>query len=184
MSVAGEAKNAAEVLDFLREKECDVIVLDINMPGKSGLDLLKELKDMNTKIKVLILSMHPEDRFAVRALKTGASGYITKESAPEELVKAIHKVYDGRRYVSNSLAEKLAFDLEAGSEKALHEKLSDREFQVMQLIGTGKTIIEIADALSLSHSTVNTYRQRILEKMDMRSNAELIYYVIKNNLVD
>ncbi len=184
MSVVGEAENAAQVHAFLNTKECDVIVLDINMPGKSGLDLLAELKDMKIKSKILILSMHPEDRFAVRALKLGASGYITKESAPDELIKAIHKVHQGRKYVSSILAEKLAFEIGADSDKALHEKLSDREFQILRMIGLGKTITMIADELSLSQSTVNTYRQRILEKMNMHSNAELIRYTIKNNLVD
>jgi len=184
MTVVGEAQNAAEVHEFLNHEECDVIVLDINMPGKSGLDLLAELKDMNLKSKVLILSMHPEDRFAVRALKLGAFGYITKESAPDELIKAIHKVNEGRKYVSSILAEKLAFEIGSDSDKALHEKLSDREFQILQMIGMGKTITMIADELSLSQSTVNTYRQRILEKMNMHSNAELIHYAIKNNLVD
>ena len=184
MTVVGEAQNAAEVHEFLNHEECDVIVLDINMPGKSGLDLLAELKDMNLKSKILILSMHPEDRFAVRALKLGASGYITKESAPDELIKAIHKVNEGRKYVSSILAEKLAFEIGSDLDKALHEKLSGREFQILQMIGLGKTITMIADELSLSQSTVNTYRQRILEKMNLHSNAELIYYAIKNNLVD
>ena len=184
MTVIGEAQNAAEVHEFLNSEECDVIVLDINMPGKNGLVLLAELKDMNLKSKVLVLSMHPEDRFAVRALKLGAFGYITKESAPDELIKAIHKVNEGRKYVSSILAEKLAFEIGSDSDKALHEKLSDREFQILQMIGMGKTITMIADELSLSQSTVNTYRQRILEKMNMHSNAELIHYAIKNNLVD
>ncbi|MFQ5709252.1 MAG: response regulator [bacterium] len=184
MSVVAKAENAAEVLDFTRENQCDVIVLDISMPGKSGFDLLKELKQQHPRIKVLILSMHPEDRFAIRALKSGAAGYITKESASEELIKAIRKVYDGGKYISQTLAEKLAFELDIATDKALHEQLSDREFQVFQLIGAGKTTNEIASKLSLSSSTVNTYRKRILEKTNLQSNAEIIHYAIRNKLVD
>lgn len=184
MCLVAEAQNGAEVLDFVRESECDVIVLDINMPGRSGLDLLRELKDRFPRVKVLILSMNPEDRFAIRALKAGASGYITKESAPDELVKAIRKVYDGGKYVSHTLAEKLAFRLDEAHDKPLHENLSDREFQVLQRMGEGKTLHEIAEELSLGLSTISTYRTRILEKMNLRSSAEIIHYAIKNHLVD
>lgn len=184
MKVVGQAENAGEVLDFIRDNECDVIVLDINMPGKSGLDLLKDLREIRPEIRVLILTIHPEDRFAIRALKTGAAGYITKESAPDELVKAIRKVQSGGKYVSQELAEKLAFDLADDSEKPQHEYLSDREFQVFQLIGAGKTMNEISHELSLSLSTINTYRTRVLEKMNIHSNAEIIRYAIKNKLVD
>ncbi len=184
LEVVGEASNATEVLQILRNKECDINVLDISMPGKSGLDLLKELTDNHHNLKVLILSMHPEERFAVRALKAGASGYITKEMAPDILVEAIRKIHSGGKYVSPVLAQKLAFDLLGHGEKRPHEKLSDREFQVMRFIAAGKTINEIADELNLSQSTVNTYRQRVLEKMEMNSNAELIHYCIKNDLID
>lgn len=184
MTVVGEAQNSAEVHAFLSNEECDVVVLDINMPGKSGLDLLAELKDMNLKSKILILSMHPEDRFAVRALKLGASGYITKESAPDELIKAIQKIHHRGKYISQTLAEKLASNLNEDRDKAPHEKLSEREYQVLCLIGMGKTIQTISKELYLSLSTVHTYRNRVLEKMDMSSNAELIHYAIKNNLVD
>ncbi|MBL7073885.1 response regulator transcription factor [candidate division KSB1 bacterium] len=184
LSVVGEAQNSREVLEFVKQKECDVIVLDISMPGRSGLDVLKELKAINPRINVLILSMHPEERFAIRALKAGASGYITKESAPAELVKAIRKVADGRKYVSETVAEDLTSALVSDKGRALHESLSDREFQVLRLIGLGKTVHDIADELSLSPSTINTYRARILDKMNMRSNVELIHYVIQNKLID
>jgi len=184
MAVVGEAQNAAQVYEFLENNECDVIVLDINMPGKSGMDLLAELKELNLNIKILILSMHPEDRFAVRALKLGASGYLTKESAPEELIKAIQKIHSGGKYVSQNLAEKLASDLDEAGDQAPHEKLSDREYQVLCLLGAGKTAQEISEKLCISLSTVNTYRSRVLEKMNLSSNAEIIRYAIKNNLVD
>lgn len=184
MSVAGEAENASEVLNFLNENQCDVVVLDINMPGRSGLDLLKDLREFHPEIRVLILSIQPEERFATRALRTGAGGYITKESAADELVKAIRKIHDGGKYVSQTLAEKMAFDLAGDSTKPLHENLSDREFQVFQMIGAGKSMNEISQELSLSLSTINTYRTRILEKMNLGSNADIIHYAIKNNLVD
>ncbi|MCK5075007.1 MAG: response regulator transcription factor [Calditrichia bacterium] len=184
ISVVGEACNANEAMQFLKDNDCDIIVLDISMPGKSGLELLQELKVEKPKIKTLILSMHPEERFAIRTFIAGASGYITKERAPEELVKAIQKIYCGGKYVSQTLAEKMVFDLDKDNDKALHEKLSDREYQVLCQIGLGKKVNEISNELCLSFSTVNTYRSRILEKMGMTSNAELIRYAIKNNLVD
>lgn len=184
MTVSAEAATGPDVLEKLAEEDIDVIVLDINMPGKSGLDLLRDLRDNYHHIKILILSMQPEDRFAIRLLKSGASGYITKESAPDELVKAIRKVYNGGKYISSTLAEKLAFDIDIDTEKPLHENLSDREFQIFELIGAGKSIAEIARELSLSQSTVHTYRTRVLEKMKMHSNAEIIHYAIKNKLVD
>jgi len=184
MTIPAEAATGPDVLEKLAEEEIDVVVLDINMPGKSGLDLLKDLRDNYHHIKILILSMQPEDRFAIRLLKSGASGYITKESAPDELVKAIRKVYNGGKYISSTLAEKLAFDIDIDTEKPLHENLSDREFQIFELIGAGKSIAEIARELSLSQSTVHTYRTRVLEKMKMHSNAEIIHYAIKNKLVD
>jgi DNA-binding NarL/FixJ family response regulator len=160
------------------------MVLDIDMPGKSGLDLLKELKAIELTSKFLMLSIHPEERFAIRALKAGASGYITKKSAAEELVAAIHKVYHGGKYVTPALAEKMAFDLETDVAQAPHEKLSDREFQVLQLIASGKTLSEIMETLSLSLSSVNTYRRRILDKLNFKSNLDIIRYAMENNLVD
>ena len=184
MSVISEAQNAREVFERLKENSRDVVVLDISLPGKSGLEILKDLKQEKPDIPVLILSMHPEDRFAVRALKAGAAGYVTKESAAQDLIKAIRKVVQGRKYVSAALAEKLAFDLEASTGKALHELLSDREYQVMCMIAAGKTVKEISAELFLSISTVNTYRARILEKMNMKTDAELILYAIENQLID
>jgi len=184
MSVVGEGGNADEVFKLVRESDLDVVLLDISMPGRSGLEVLKELKHTHPKLPVLMLSMHPEDRFAVRSLKAGASGYITKESAGEELVSAIRKVVGGGKYISMFLAEKLAFGLDADSGRPPHEALSDREFQVMTMISAGKKMTEIAEELSLSIRTVNTYRARILEKMQMKNNAELIHYAIQHGLVD
>ena len=183
MSVVGEAHNAQEMLTLVRKQPCDVIVADISMPGRSGLDVLKELKQDRPKLPVLVLSMHPEDQYAVRALKLGASGYMTKESAPEELVKAIRKVVSGGRYVSPSLAEKLALDLAVDTDRSPHETLSEREHQVFSMIARGKTVKEIADELALSVKTISTYRTRILEKMAMKNNAELIHYAISNRIV-
>ena len=184
MSVVGEGGNADEVFKLVRESDLDVVLLDISMPGRSGLEVLKELKHTHPKLPILMLSMHPEDRFAVRSLKAGASGYITKESAGEELVSAIRKVVGGGKYISMFLAEKLAFGLDADSGRPPHEALSDREFQVMTMISAGKKMTEIAEELSLSIRTVNTYRARILEKMQMKNNAELIHYAIQHGLVD
>jgi two-component system invasion response regulator UvrY len=184
MTVTAEASTGQEVLNMIGKKEIDLVVLDIAMPGRGGLDILKEIKNQKPKLPVLILSMYPEDQYAVRVLKAGASGYLTKESAPDELIKAIRQITQGKKYVSPSLAEKLALDLEISSEKPPHEALSDREFQVMCLIASGKTLKEIAEELSLSIKTISTYRTRILEKMNMKSNAELTHYAIKNRVVD
>lgn len=182
--IAGEAGNAKDATDYVMNNDIDILILDLNLPDKNGLDLLKELKIYKPQLKILILSMHPEDRFAMRVLKAGASGYVTKESASDELVKAIRKVYNGGKYVSESLAEILAFELQSGMDKPVHEILSDREFQVMQMIASGKTLAEISDSLSLAVTTVSTYRARILEKLHLHSNAELIHYAINNKLVD
>lgn len=183
LKVAGEARNTQEVLELARKQDWDAIVLDISMPGRGGLEVLKELKHERPKLPVLILSMHPEDQFAIRAFRAGAAGYMTKESAPEELIKALRKILNGGRYVSPSLAEKMAFQLDIGTEQALHENLSDREYQVMTLIASGKTVSQIAEELSLSVKTISTYRARILEKMNLMNNAQLTYYAIRNGLV-
>ena len=183
MEVTDEATNGNEALSKLRKGNFDVVLLDISMPGKSGLETLKEIKMEDQALPVLILTMHPEEQYAIRVLKAGASGYLTKESAPEELISAIRKVTNGGKYISASLAEKLVFHLEVDTEKPLHETLSDREYQVLCKIGSGNTISDIADEMSLSVKTISTYRSRILEKMDMKSNAELTYYAIKNELV-
>ena len=180
----GEAQNSQEVLELVRKKSWDIVVLDITMPGRGGIDVLKELKQLHPKLPVLILSMHPEDQYAVRALKAGASGYMTKESAQDELVKAIRKILQGGKYVSPTLAEKLAFNLEVRTEKPPHETLSDREYQVMLMIASGKTVSRIAEELALSAKTIDTYRTRILEKMKMKTNAELMKYAIRNKLVE
>jgi two-component system invasion response regulator UvrY len=179
----GEARNAQEALDLVWKQPWDVVVLDITMPGRSGLDVLREIKKFKPKLPVLVLSMHPENQFAVRVLKSGASGYMTKESAPDELVGAVKKVLAGGRYVSNALAENLAASLSV-NQKAPQEKLSDREFQVLRLIASGKMITDIAHELSLSVKTISTYRSRILEKMGMKNNAELMHYAIQHRLVE
>jgi len=179
-----EAGNASEALDRIRKENWDIVVLDITMPGRSGLEALKEIKEARPKLPVLVLSMHPEDQFAVRVLKAGASGYMTKESAPDELVGAVRKIVAGGRYVSPALAEKMASYLAIDTLKPPHERLSDREFVVLRMIASGKTVSRIAEELSLSVKTVSTYRVRILEKMGMASNAELTHYAIKNQLVE
>lgn len=179
----GEARNAAEALDLVWKQDWDVVVLDITMPGRSGLDALREIRKSKPRLPVLVLSMHPENQFAVRVLKAGASGYMTKESAPEQLVDAVKKVLGGGRYVSAALGETLAASL-SNSHRAPQEKLSDREFQVLRLIASGKMATEIAKELSLSVKTISTYRARILEKMGMKNNAELMHYAIQHRLVE
>lgn len=184
MFVGGEASNGQDVLDQVWRSDFDLLLLDINMPGMSGLEALKQLKTQKPKLKVLVLSMYPEEQYAIRALKAGASGYITKASASEELIEAIRKVSQGGKYVSASLAEKLLFDFEADADRPLHELLSDREYEVLCMIASGKTVSHIAEELCLSVKTVSTYRVRILEKMRMKNNAELTNYAIKQKLID
>jgi len=184
MVVADEASSGWEVLAQVRASDCDVVLLDISLPGMNGLDVLRQLKNERPKLPVLMLTMYPERQFAVRALKDGASGYLTKESAPDELVAAIHKVSTGGQYVSSSLAEELASYVRNDSKKPPHEALSNREYQVMCLIASGKTVTEIADELLLSAKTISTYRSRVLGKMKMKNSAELMSYAIKNHLVD
>jgi DNA-binding NarL/FixJ family response regulator len=184
VAIADEVSNGQEVLERVAKNDYDVVLLDISMPGRNGLDVLKELKGQKPKLPVLVLSIHPEEQYAVRVLKAGASGYLTKESAQDELISAIQKVSTGRKYISPSLAERLALDLEMGAEKPPHESLSDREYQVMCMIASGKTVKEIAEELFLSVKTVSTYRARLLDKMRMKSNAELTYYAIKHRLID
>ena len=180
----GEAGNAHKMLELLRLKPWDVAVMDISMPGMNGLDALKQVKQEFPDLPVLILSMHPEEQYAIRMFKAGADGYLTKAVAPEELVKAIKKVQGGGQYVSPSLGEALAFTVKPGAEKAPHELLSDREYQVLRLIGSGKTVGEIAETVNLSITTISTYRARILEKMRMKTNAELTRYAIQQGLVE
>lgn len=183
LKVMGEASSGFELIEKIQEGNYDVVLLDISMPGKDGLETLKEIKKIKPKLPVLIFTVYPEDQYAVRLLKAGASGYLNKECEPEELIEAIHRVAMGRKYVSENLAELLAQKLEDASSVPLHELLSDREFQVLCLIASGKTIKEIAEELQLSSNTVSTYRIRILEKMKMKNNAELTHYAIKNGLV-
>ncbi len=182
--IAAEASNGNEALNQALKTDCDVAVLDITMPDRSGLDILKELKSRRPNLKVLILSMHPEEQYAVRALRAGASGYLTKDSMPSELITAIRRVVLDRKYVSSALAEKLAFELETGAERPLHQALSDREFEVMRMIASGKRLSEIADELCLSIKTVGTYRSRVLRKMRIKNNAELIRYSLEHGLLD
>ncbi len=184
MVVSSEAKDGQEVLAKVAKNDYDVVLLDISMPGRSGLDVLKQLKIEHPKLPVLILSMYSEEQYAMRALRAGASGYMTKESAPDELIEAIRKVSRGRKYVSPSLAEKLAVSLELGDEKPPHEMLSDREYEVMSMIASGKTIKEIAEELSLSVKTISTYRTRILEKLNLKTNAAITHYAVQNRLVE
>lgn len=182
--VFGEATRAQEALDMVHRQKWDVIILDISMPGRSGLDVLKEIKRDQPSTPVLVLSVHPEDQFATRVLRAGAAGYMTKETAPEELVKAIDKVIAGGRYVSPALAEILAGDLQKDEDElSIHKKLSNREYEVMIMIASGKTVSEIAEDLSLSVKTVSTYRARVLEKVRMKGNAELTRYAIKQGLI-
>jgi two-component system, NarL family, invasion response regulator UvrY len=183
-SVFGEATNSQEALERVWKEPWDIVILDLTMPGRSGLDVLKEIKRERPKLPVIILSMHPEDQFAVRLLKAGASGYMTKESAPEELVGAVKKAVAGGRYVSPALAEKLASLIVHDSQAAPHESLSDREFLILRMIASGKPVSAIARDLSLSVKTVSTYRARLLEKMSMSNNSELVHYAFQNELVE
>ena len=184
MTVSGEASDGHEAIRVIKNQPCDVVLLDITMPNKSGLDVLKELHAASPRLPVLVLSMHPEDQYAVRVLRAGASGYVTKDSAPAKLVHAIRKVVRGGKYVSPSLAEKLVYDLGTDTAKPVHEILSDREYQVLCMIASGKTVTEVAQELALSVKTISTYRARLLEKLNMKNNAELTRYAIKEGLVD
>lgn len=183
MTVIGEACDSQELVTLIREKPCDVLVLDISMPGRSGLEVLKDVKQEYPKLPILVLSVHPEDQYAVRTLKLGASGYLSKDSAPEELVHAIRKILMGGKYVSPALAEKLAENLITDSGRPPFETLSERERQVLTMIASGKSITEISDELAISVKTVSTYRTRVLAKMNMRNNAELTHYAIASRLV-
>lgn len=182
--VAGEATTGPETLEQVQHLLPDLVLLDLSMPGSDGLQLLKDLKRDRPSMHVMIVTMHSEDQFAIRALKAGAAGYLTKESAPEELAGAIQRVIAGGRYVSPRLAEKLANQLGPNIDRPLHETLSDREYQVLRMIASGKSTRDISEELSLSIKTVSTYRARLLEKMQMKSAAELTAYVIKNRLAD
>jgi two-component system, NarL family, invasion response regulator UvrY len=180
----GEASTAQEASRLVREQDWDVVVLDITLGDRSGIEVMKELKHIRPKLPILILSMHSEAQYARRAFKAGAAGYITKDSLPDELARAIYKVAQGGKYVSPALAEMLVGDIDNRLDRAPHEGLSDREFEIMCLIASGKTVSEIANLLSRSVKTISTYRTRILEKTGMRTNAEITYYVIQNKLIE
>ena len=183
-ALIGEAEDAAQVLQRIDKQDWDVVILDISMPGRSGLDALREIRRLRPNLPVVVLSIHSEELFAVRAFKAGASGYISKSDPPGEIVRAIRKVVTGKKYVSATLAETLANVLESETRRLLHESLSDRELQVMTKIASGMTVSEIATEISLSVKTISTYRARVLDKMNMRSNAELTRYALKTGLVD
>ncbi len=181
--VAGEAGSGTDALKMVRESDWDVVLLDISMPDMNGIDTLKQIKRSKPDLPVLILTMHPEDHYAINLLRAGANGYVCKECAPEQLVGAIRTVASGRRYVSPALGDQLAGDLSGDSQNALHTELSEREFQVFCKLAAGQAVSEIADELFLSVKTVSTYRSRILEKMGMKTNANITYYAIKHGLI-
>ncbi len=182
-AVVGEASNAQQVLEMAPRLKLDVVVLDISMPGRDGIDVLKQIKQIMPQVHVLVLSMYPEDQYASRAIKAGASGYLTKNKASAELIEAIRKIASGRKYISQDVADQLAIDLERDADRPLHQKLSDREYQVMCLIASGKTVKQISEELSISVSSVSTIRARILKKFDMKTSAEITRYAIKHDLV-
>ena len=184
LTVSGEAENGVQAVQMVRAGEWDVVLMDVSMPDRNGIDALKLIKKEYPRLPVLILSMYPEEQYAIRALKAGAAGYLTKQSAPELLVTAIRQVASGKKYVSPSLAEELANAIGDDSERPAHEKLSDREYQTLCMIASGKTPTEIAEALNLSVKTVSVYRARLLEKMNLRNNAELTHYGLKHGLAE
>ena len=179
-----EVNDGNELIERIKKEDFNFVILDISMPGKNGLDVLKDIKTIKPQLPVLILSIHPEGQYAIRALKAGAAGYLTKDSAPEELITAIQKILTGRKYITQSLAEKLAYNFNADSDRLPHEYLSDREFEVFKLIASGKTITDIAGKLCLSVKTVSTYRARIYEKTNLKSRSEITLYAIKNGLIE
>jgi two-component system, NarL family, invasion response regulator UvrY len=183
MAIAGEAGDGATLVAALQTTAADLVLLDVSMPGGPFLETLKELRTRHPSVRVLTLSVHPEDQWAVRALRAGASGYLTKDHSPDQLLEAIRRVYRGGKYVSPALAERLAEQLNGGAERAPHELLSDREFEVMRRLGNGLTITQIASELALSAKTVSTYRARILEKMAVESNADLVRYAARYGLI-
>ena len=182
-AIIEEATDAEGVIQKTISDEWDIIICDLSMPGRSGLDVVQQVKQNFPKLPVLVVSIHPEEQYAIRVLKTGAAGYLSKDAAPEELVKAVHRVLQGRKYISPSIAEKMATELDQDTSKPPHEVLSDREFDVFTMVASGKTVSEIAEQLSLSITTVSTYRARILVKMNMKTNADLTRYGLENKLI-
>jgi len=183
MQVVDEAGSGQEAMEKVLHRKLDVVLLDISLPGRNGPELLTEIKKNKPDLAVLVLSMHPEDQYAIRMMKAGALGYMTKESAPEELISAIRKVATGRRYISSKLAEEMAVALDTNTRKLPHQLLSNREFQVMRMLALGKTLKDIADEIMISEKTVTTYRARILEKMKLKNNTEITIYAIENKLL-
>ena len=184
LEIVAEASNGLEALELMRSTGVDVVILDLSMPGLSGLETVKKIKQDCPRVPILVLSMHPEEQYAVRVMRSGAAGYLTKDSAPEELVAAVRSIAHGHKYVTSTLAEQLALELERGSDRPPHEALSDREYQVMLLMAEGLRGQDIAERLTLSVKTVSTYRARLLHKMNMSTNAELIRYALREGLVD
>lgn len=182
LMVAGEASNGTELLDLIQKISADVVIFDLSIPGRGGLEVLASIKAIKQDLPVLILSMHPADQYAVRVMRAGASGYLNKDSASTDLIRAIRTVAEGRKFVTESVAEQLATFISSPQSMARHELLSDREYQVLFMIASGKTVTEIAEELSLSVKTVSTYRSRVLEKMQLKTNAELTHYVVSNHL--
>ena len=179
-----ETADSDDLLNLVMREQWDVVISDISMPGRGGLEVLQQIRQQFPKLPVLILSVHPEDQYAIRVLKAGASGYLSKESAQGEVVKAVHKVLMGKKYITPSLAEKLADSLDQGTEKLPHEFLSDREYEVFKLLAAGRSVSEIGEKLSLSSTTISTYRSRVLTKMNMKTNADLTLYAVENNLLE
>jgi len=184
MQVVGEADASAPALRLLRETPCDVVLLDISLPDRNGIETLKLIRKEFHGLQVLMLSMHPENQYAVRSLKAGAAGYLTKQSAPSQLVSAIRQVKDGRKYVTAAVAQELANSIDRDSDRPLHEVLSIREYQTLCMIASGKSLTDMAHQMSISVKTVSVYRARVLEKMHLKNNSELTHYAIKNQIVD
>lgn len=184
MKIVAEHENGIDALNWLRNNDCDIALLDISMPGMSGIDVLKQIKAEKPKLPVLIVSIYAEDQYAVRLIKAGAAGYLTKGCAPAVVVEAVQRIVGGKKHISPAVAEMLANEIGASAEKLPHETLSDREYQIFLLLASAKTVTEIADSLALSGKTISTYRSRILEKMHLRNNAELMHYAIEKHLAE
>lgn len=184
MQVCGEAKDGAELLSLIKTSNCDLLLLDVSMPGPGFLETLRRVLRLCPELKILVLSAHAEEQYAKRSFKAGAKGYLTKNHSPEELVHAVQRIANGGKYISQSLAEKLAFDIDKNDLDIPHEALSQREYQILCLLGSGKSISVIADDLALSPKTVSTYRSRVLEKLGLKDNSEIMHYAMQNNLVE
>lgn len=184
MKIVAETESPPEVLELINTSKPDLLMLDISLPGRSGIDITKDVRSFHPKLPIIIISMHTEERFAVRALKAGASAYLNKECDAKVVLEAVRVVVTGKKYITPKVAEQLAHDVDSSASKLTHELLSDREFEVMQLIASGKTIRDIAEQLSLSINTINTYRMRIFEKMNLKTNIDLVHYSIQHGLID